>query len=105
MEGRRSASDAAALMDAAAQGAIPPLSSLESSWMGLPQNSVSIAYAWSLAVVESIVQSGGMSDVSRLLDQIASSPSAEDACREVLRSDYSGLQQEAVSYLRREYVR
>lgn len=105
MEGRRSAADAAALVDAAAQGGVPSLSMLEGSWMGLPENSAALAYAWSLAVVESMVQIGGMSDVSRLLDRVASAPSTEDACRAVLRCDYSDLQQQAVSYLKREYVR
>jgi len=105
MEGRRSAADAAALVDAAAQGGVPSLGSLEGSWMSLPENSAALAYAWSLAVVESVVQSGGMNDISRLLDRVASAPSTEDACRAILRSDYSDLQQQAVSYLKREYVR
>jgi tetratricopeptide (TPR) repeat protein len=105
MEGRRSAADAAALVDAAAQGGIPPLNSLEGSWMGLPENSAGLAYAWSLAVIEAMIQSGGTSDISRLLDRIASANSPEEACREILRSDYSDLQQQAVAYLKREYVR
>jgi len=105
MEGRRSAADAAALVDAASQGGVPSLGSLEGSWMGLPENSAGLAYAWSLAVVEAMIQSGGTSDVSRLLDRLASANSTEDACREILRSDYSDLQQQAVAYLKREYVR
>jgi tetratricopeptide (TPR) repeat protein len=105
MEGRRSASVAAALVDAAAQGNLPSLGMLEGSWMGLPENSASLAYAWSLAVVESIVQQGGMGDISRLLDRVATSPSTEAACREALHSSYSDLEQQAVTYLKREYVR
>src|SRR6202034_4406286 len=68
MEGRRSAS-AGALLDEANQGLVPTLGALEGSWMGLSASSASMAYAWSLAVVESIVQSGGISDISRLLDR------------------------------------
>jgi tetratricopeptide (TPR) repeat protein len=105
MEGRRSASVAAALVDAAAQGGMPSLGALEGSWMGLPENSASLAYAWSLAVVEAIVQAGGMSDISRLLDRVATSPSTEAACHEALRASYSDLEQQAVTYLKREYVR
>jgi tetratricopeptide (TPR) repeat protein len=105
MEGRRSASVAAALVDAAAQGGVPGLGSLEGSWMGLPENSAAMAYAWSLAVIESIVRDGGISDISRLLDRIATAPSAEAACREALHSSYSDLEQQAVTYLKREYVR
>jgi len=104
MEGRRSAS-AGALLDEANQGLVPTLGALEGSWMGLSAGCAAMAYAWSLAVVESIVQSGGMSDISRLLDRVGSAPSTEDAVRETLHSDYSDLQQQTIAYLRREDVR
>ncbi len=73
--------------------------------MGLPENSAALAYAWSLAVVESIIQQGGTSDISRLLDRVATSPSTEAACREALHSSYADLEQQTVAYLKREYVR
>jgi tetratricopeptide (TPR) repeat protein len=104
MEGRRSAS-AGALLDEANQGLVPTLGALEGSWMGLSAGSAAMAYAWSLAVVESIVQSGGMSDISRLLDRVGSAPSTEDAVRDTLHSDYSDLQQQTIACLRREDVR
>ncbi len=104
MEGRRTTS-VGALLDEANQGLVPTLGTLEGSWMGLSGSSASMAYAWSLAVVESIVQSGGMSDISRLLDRIGSAPSTEDALRDTLHSDYSDLQQQTIAYLRREDVR
>jgi tetratricopeptide (TPR) repeat protein len=104
MEGRRSAS-AGVLLDEANQGLVPTLGALEGSWMGLSAGSAAMAYAWSLAVVESIVQSGGMSDISRLLDRVGSAPSTEDAVRDTLHSDYSDLQQQTIAYLRREDVR
>jgi tetratricopeptide (TPR) repeat protein len=104
MEGRRSASTGA-LLDEANQGLVPTLGALEGSWMGLSASSAAMAYAWSLAVVESIVQSGGMSDISRLLDRVGSAPSTEDAVRDTLHSDYSDLQQQTIAYLRREDVR
>jgi len=105
MEGRRSASVAAALVDASAQGGLPGLGSLEGSWMGLPENSAALAYAWSLAVVESIVQQGGTSDISRLLDRVATSSSTEAACREALHSSYPDIEQQTIAYLKKEYVR
>jgi tetratricopeptide (TPR) repeat protein len=104
MEGRRSAS-VGALLDQANQGLVPTLRALEGSWMGLSGSSASLAYGWSLAVVESIVQSGGMSDISRLLDRVGSAASTEDAVRDTLHSDYSDLQQQTIAYLRREDVR
>jgi hypothetical protein len=56
-------------------------------------------------VVESIVQSGGITDISRLLDRIATSSSTEAALRETLRTDYADLGQQTVEYLRHAYVR
>jgi tetratricopeptide (TPR) repeat protein len=105
MEGRRSSSTAGGLVAAASQGGAPSLASLEGSWMGLPSDLAGFAYAWSLAVVESMIQAGGVGDLSRLLDRIATSPSTEAAVRETLHSDYSDLEQQAVTYLKREYLR
>jgi tetratricopeptide (TPR) repeat protein len=105
MEGRRSTSNAGALIDAASQGAIPPLGAFEGSWMGLSGNSASFAYAWSLAVVESIIESGGVSDISRLLERVATAPSTEAAAQETLHDSYADLQQQTVNYLKHEYLR
>jgi tetratricopeptide (TPR) repeat protein len=104
MEGRRSSADAGALVDAAEQGGVPSLKSLEGSWMSLPTNSAGLAYAWSLAVVESIIQNGGISDISRLIDRTATAPTPEDAVRDTLHSGYDDLQEQAVAYLKNEYL-
>jgi tetratricopeptide (TPR) repeat protein len=103
MEGRRSSSSASALLDAAGQG-IPALNAFGGSWMRLSGNTAAFAYAWSLAVVETIIDGGGVSDISRLLDHIATEP-VEDALRDVLRSDYTDLAQQTVAYLHRQYLR
>jgi tetratricopeptide (TPR) repeat protein len=105
MEGRRSSGASSALLDVAAQNEMPSLGSLEGSWLSLSGNSAAFAYAWSLAVVESIVQSGGITDISRLLDRIATSNSTEAALRETLRCDYAELAQQTVDYLRHAYLR
>ena len=47
----------------------------------------------------------GSGGVSRLLDQIASAPSTEDAMREVLRTDYNDLQQQTLVYVRQQDLR
>jgi len=73
--------------------------------MGLSGSSAQMAYAWSLAVVESIVQVGGVSDLSLLLDRVASASSIEEAVRDALHSDYADLQQQTIVYLRRTDVR
>lgn len=104
MEGKRSSSTAPGILEAASQSALPNLRSLEGSWMGLPANTVSIAYPWSLAVIESVIQSGDLSDVDRLMDRIGASTSDEGAVREVLRTDYGGLEQQSLEYLHHEYI-
>jgi hypothetical protein len=105
MEGRRSNGAAGALVELAGQGRAPGLQMLEGSWMALSGGAASFAYAYSLAAVEAIIQSGGISDVSRLLDRIATSASIDAALRESLHADYADLDQQTVAYLRQEYLR
>jgi tetratricopeptide (TPR) repeat protein len=105
MEGKRSSASAGALIHAASQAQLPPVGSLEGSWMGLPNNEVSLRYAWSLAVVESIIDAGGVSDLSRLVEQVASSPSTAVAIRETLHLSYDDLNQQTIDYLKRAYLR
>ncbi len=105
MEGRRSSSEASALMDRAGRGLVPSLGAMDGSWMGLSSDAAAFAYAWSLAVVESIIDAGGVTDISRLLDQLASAPSAEIALKETLRLSYDDLNQQTMAYLKRAYLR
>lgn len=105
MEGRRSAESAGALLNSASQGGVPTLASLEGSWLSLSGNSASLAYAWSLATVESIIQAGGVGDVSRLLEAIAAAPNTETALRDALHSNYADLQQQTITMLRHEDIR
>jgi predicted negative regulator of RcsB-dependent stress response len=105
MEGRRSTSSAGALVELAGQGRAPSLQMLEGSWMSLSGSAASFAYAYSLAAVESIIESGGISDISRLLDRISTAQSMDAALRDALHSDYSDLDQQTITYLRHEYLR
>ena len=105
MEGRRSSSSAGALISAASQGMIPPLGTLDGSWMGFSSSDSGLAYAWSLAVAESIIDAGGVSDISRLIDQVASAPSTEIALKETLHVSYDDLNQQTVAYLKHAYLR
>lgn len=105
MEGRRTIGSAGELLNAGSHGALPALGSLEGSWMGLSGGSAALAYAWSLAVVESIIQTGSIADISRLMDAINTSPDTEQALRDTLHDDYSDLQQQAIVFLQHEDVR
>jgi hypothetical protein len=104
MEGRRSGESASALVAAYDAKGAPSLANLEGSWMNFSGNAAAFAYAWSLAATESIIQAGGVSDISRLLDHIAVN-STEDALRETLRSGYAELDQQTATFLRKEYLR
>jgi len=104
MEGRRSNGSAAALVELAGQRRVPSLQMLEGSWMGLSGGTASFAYAYALAAIESIIEAGGVGDISRLLDRIATSPSMDVALRDALHSDYSDLDQQTIAYLRHEYL-
>ncbi len=105
MEGQRSGENAAALVQIFDEKRAAPLAALEGSWMRLPPEAAGYTYAWALANVEYIVQTAGMSDVSRILDRIAADDSTEAAIRDVLRGDYNELSQATAEFLRRSYLR
>jgi len=105
MEGRRSRDAAATLVDAYEHNSAPGFAQMEGSWMALSADSAAFAYAWSLAAVEAIVSNGGMSDISRLLDHVATDSSTEAALIAALRMDYAELAHQTSAYLRRNYVR
>jgi tetratricopeptide (TPR) repeat protein len=105
MEGRRSAEYASSLVQTYDKSAAPSFSTMEGSWMSLSGDSVTYAYAWALAAVEEIISAGGMGDIERLLDRIATEPSTETALRDSTRMDYADLAQQTANYLRHEYTR
>jgi tetratricopeptide (TPR) repeat protein len=104
MEGKRSRNAAAVLSSAYERHMEFSLASFETSWMNLPKENVAIAYAWSLAVVETIVTEDSMDDLGRILDRIAGQSSTEDAIHAVLRDSYADLMQSTVQYLRKAYL-
>jgi tetratricopeptide (TPR) repeat protein len=104
MEGRRSGAYASFLVDLSQKGTLPSLASLDGSWIGFGSASASVAYAWSLAVIESMIDRGGMGDINRLLDVVSSAPSPQDAVQQSLNMSYDELQQQAIDYLNRSYL-
>ncbi len=105
MEGLRSGSSAAALIESANEAAPPQFAAMEGSWLDLSNDSAAFAYAWSLAAIEAIVDAGGITDVSRLLDAVANAPSTEIALEQSLHENYADLAAETVQYLQRQYGR
>ncbi len=80
-----------------------PLRFLEGSFAELPVQAARFAYAWSLAAVESIIADSGMWGIKRLLENLATESSVEGAVRGALHTNYAGLEQQTVIYLRRTY--
>ena len=103
MEGKRSRTNAGVLLLAYERHMEISLASYESSWMNLPRDVASNAYAWSLAVVEAMVTEYGMDDLERILDRIGAGANAEDAIHAVLRDSYADLMQATADYLRKAY--
>jgi tetratricopeptide (TPR) repeat protein len=104
MAGDRSSEDAAMLVRMFDDGHALPLSRLEGPWMNLERETAHYAYAWSLANIEYIVETDGMSDIERILDRIGEGMASEQALREVLHSDYDDLMHSTAEYLRKNYM-
>jgi tetratricopeptide (TPR) repeat protein len=105
LEGERSGAAAAMLVAAYEKNAHLSLADLESSFLGKSDTVAEFAYAWSLAVVEYIAQSGGLSDIDRILERIGAGSSTESALRSTLRLGYPEIEEETIKYLRRTYLR
>ena len=104
-EGKRvTRDDAALLIDLYDHHDDPSLGALEKSWMAMPADVVRIAYGWSLATVEAIVDAGDQADLDHLLDALAAGSSTEGAARSVLHLNYTELNQSTADYLRRTYL-
>ena len=104
MEGKRSRINAESLTAAYENHMeFSPLS-YETSWLNLPKDAASNAYAWSLAIVEMIVTVNGMDDLERILERLSAGSSTEDALRAVLHEDYSELMLSTVQFLRKAYL-
>jgi tetratricopeptide (TPR) repeat protein len=103
MEGKRSDLNAAALIAIYKGDPELALKHFEGDWMKLSNASAAAAYAWALANLESIIQSGGMNDVDRILDRLAAGDTPEVALKAVMRCDYVELTHDTVQYLRAKY--
>jgi hypothetical protein len=104
MEGKRSRNAAATLTSAFERHMEFALASYETSWVNLPRDTALTAYAWSLAVVESIVNVDGMDDLERVLERIGAGSATEDAMHAVLHENYSEVMLSTVQYLRKAYL-
>lgn len=103
LEGKRSGEYASLLVKAYEQKVSIPLRAMGRSFGNMPPDVAGYAYAWSLAVVEYIVQTNGIGDIVRILDRINTEPTNEEAVRSVLRMGYADLEAETIQYIKRTY--
>ncbi len=80
-----------------------PFNSLEGSFMGFSPVEASLAYDESLAAVQYISQTYGMSDLQRILARLGDGSSTEAALRATIHSDYGELEIEVGKYLTTTY--
>jgi tetratricopeptide (TPR) repeat protein len=80
-----------------------PLNALESSFTSYSTQQAVVAYAESLAAVEYIRDTYGMSDVVRILERIGQGSSTEAAMRATIHSGYASLEEEIAQYLKKTY--
>lgn len=80
-----------------------PYNALEGSFMQFSTVQAMVAYDESLAAVEYINDTYGMSDVRRILERLGQGSSAEAALRTTIHSDYGQMQSEVAKYLADKY--
>jgi tetratricopeptide (TPR) repeat protein len=80
-----------------------PLNGLEGSFMRFSPMEATLAYDESLATVQYISDTYGMSEVQRILERLGQGSSTEAALRATIHSDYGTLQAEVGKYLIAKY--
>ena len=78
------------------------IQSTSSGWRFSPAEAV-LAYDESLAAVQYISDTYGMSDLRRIMEKLAEGSSTEAALRSVIRSDYGQMEAEVGKYLNSRY--
>ena len=86
-----------------ASGHQVPLNQLEGEFQGYSTAEASVAYAESLAAVEYIRSTYGLSDVARLLQRLGEGQSLESAMRSTIHAGYAELETEITNYLQKNY--
>jgi len=76
-----------------------PFNALEGTFMNLSGMEATLAYDESLAAVEYINQTYGVSELRRILERLAQGSSTEAALRSTIHSDYGQLERDVAKYL------
>jgi tetratricopeptide (TPR) repeat protein len=86
-----------------ASGNQVPLNQLEGSFTSYSTAEAAVVYAESLAAVEYIRNTYGMSDVARILQRMGEGQSIESALRNTIHGGYAELEREIAAYLKKNY--
>jgi tetratricopeptide (TPR) repeat protein len=86
---------------AASEG--PPYSSLEGSFMNLPGTQAKQAYAKSLAALEYLRDTHGMTEIRQMLKLMASKPQFSSVLQQELQLTYPGFEAEVTAYVLQRY--
>jgi hypothetical protein len=99
MEGATTTSLGSQLARAFAANKIPTFAALEPPFMSLPPDQVGLAYAKSLAALEYLRETHGMTGIRRLLKLIASNPDMDSLFQSELRLSYEAFEHEVANYI------
>jgi tetratricopeptide (TPR) repeat protein len=80
-----------------------PLNQLEGNFTSLSPAEAMVVYAESVAAVEYIRNTYGMSDVARLLQRVGEGQPIESALRSTIHGGYAELEREIGAYLKKNY--
>ena len=80
-----------------------PFNALEGSFMRFSGLEAMLAYDESLAAVQFIIATRGMSELQRILQRMVEGNSTESALRATIHDDYGQLQADVGKYLERQY--
>ena len=84
-------------------GRAPSYKALEPSFMSLPEDQVLMAYAKSLAALEYLRDTYGMSEIRQFLKAMASNPDFSSLLEQDLRLNYASFETEVSSYVEKKY--
>ena len=102
-EGRKTELFGAELARFMAAGDTPPYSTLEGSFMNLPDLQAKKAYAKSLAALEYLRETYGMVEIRQMLKLMASKPTFSSILQEELQLAYPRFEAEVTGYVLKRY--
>lgn len=102
-EGKSCASYGRPLAQLFGTGQEIPYNVLEGSFMSFSSGQAAVAYSESLAAVEYIRDTYGMSDIPRILERLSQGSSTEVALRSTIHADYGQLRDELARWLKDKY--